>query len=163
MGRASVRATIAAYFAPGNVAGLSTTYRARPKEIPAQAFKLSVGSGSGAVLVIHMPNDDEKRIAMGGATSGGKFDVHDVAMEILFASTKPDALAAQDDHDALIDAFMARFHADRTFGSTNGVPIFQAGEGPAGIRIELTEPVLSKQSFILNGVIRFEAEEWVLA
>jgi hypothetical protein len=46
-------------------------------------------------------------------------------------------------------------------GSTAGVPIWQAGEAPAYIKVELTEPRLGKQNFILNGVIRFEAWEVV--
>lgn len=161
MGRASVRAAIAAYFAPANVAGLSTLYRARPKSIPAQAFKLAAGSGSGAVLVIHLATDEERRLTLGPPTAAQKFNVHDVAMELLFQSVKVDALAAMDDHDALVDALMVRFRTDRTLGSTNGVPIWQAGEDPAGIKLELSEPKLGKENLIVNGVIRFQAYEVV--
>lgn len=163
MGRATVRATIAAYFAPVNVAGLTTTYRSRPKLITAQAYGLAAGGGSGAVLVIHLPNADEKRMAMGGAVSGGKFDIHEVSMELMFQSMKVDSMAAMDDYDALIDAFKARFRADRTLGSADGVPIWQAGEGPNGIKHEGGLPVLGKQNTIINSVIRFDAYEWIEA
>ena len=158
MGRATVRAAIAAYFAPSQVTGLSTTYRSRPKQIPSTAFKLSANAGSGAVLVIHLPNDDEKRLTLGPPSAAQKFNVHDVAMELLFQSAKPDSMVAMDDHDALIDALMIRFRADRTLG-TGGSPIWQAGEGTEGIKVELEKPILSKQSTIVNGVIRFQAYE----
>lgn len=164
MGRATVRAQIATYFAPANVAGLSTTYRARPKEIPGQAFNLSANGGSGAVLVIHLPDDEVRRVTLGPAGTGSqKFDVHQVALELMFRSVKPDAQVAQDDHDALVDALMARFRADPTFGSTNLVPIWSAGETPFGVKKSFTEPKLSKQEFVCNGVIRFEAQEVVIA
>jgi len=162
MGRASVRAAIAAYFTPASLAGLTTTYAAPPKEIPAQAFGLSAGSGSGAVLIVHLTDEDESRIALGGAHDGGKFDTHHIAIELMFQSVKSDAIAAQADHDALIDAFMTLFRADRTLG-TGGVPIFQAGEDSAGIKTMVVQPVLGKQNVILNSVIRFNALEFVEA
>ena len=161
MGRATVRAQIASYFAPANVAGLSTTYRSGPKEIPAQAFDLSANGGSGAVLVIHMARDKETALTMGPENAAQKFDVHDIAMELLFQSVKVDPMVAMDDHDALIDALMVHFRADRTLGSTNGVPIWQAGRDTEGIDIELAEPKLGKQNTIVNGVIRFKAFEIV--
>jgi len=162
VGVASVRAQIAAYFAPPNVAGLSTVYRSRPKRIDPNDFDLSVGGGSGAVLVIHIPRGHETRLTMGPTNAAQKYDVHNIAMELLFQSVKVDTMAAQDDHDALIDALKVRFRADRTLGSTNGAPIWQAGQDPAGIDVELAEPELGKQNFILNGVIRFEAWEIVV-
>jgi|SRR5579859_89197 len=162
MGRASVRAQLASYFSPANVgSSLATTYPSRPKEVPGQAFNLSQNGGSGGVLIIYLPNDDEKRLTLGPPTAAQKFNVHDVAMEVRFQSVKPDAIAAQADHDALIDAIMTQFRKDRTLGSTNGVPIWQAGEGSEGIKLTLSEPKLSKQSFVLNGVIRFQAYEVV--
>jgi hypothetical protein len=166
VGRASVRAAIAAYFTPATVAGLSTTYAARPKLIPEQAFNLALNGGSGAVLIVHLTTDDEHRVAVGGATSGWKFNVHDVALEIKFQSVKADAVVAQADHDALIDALMVRFRADRTLG-TGGVPIWQAGEehdlGNVGIKLDMAEPVLGKQNVLIDCVLRFQAFEGIQA
>ena len=162
MGRASVRAQIASYFSPASVGhGLGTTYRSRPKRIPAEAFGLSGANGSGAVLVIHLPEDDEHPVTIGPENAAQKFDVHEVAMELLFQSVKVDATAAQDDHDALVDAIMALLRADRTLGSTNFVPIWQAGRDEFGIRVQFTEPVLGKQVVEINGVIRYRAFEEV--
>lgn len=160
MGRASVRTAIAAWLAPANIAGLSTTHPSRPKQIPATDFNLGANGGSGAVLVVHLASDDEVRIAVGGPTSGKKQVTHDCALEVLFQSVKPDAVAAQADHDALIDSLMARIRADRTFG-TAGNPIWQAGEGPAGIKIELAEPVLGAQNLIVNAVVRLDVVEQI--
>lgn len=161
MGRATVRAQIANYFAPPNVAGLSTLFRSRPSRIPGQAWNLSAGAGSGAVMVIHMPGSEEKRLTLGPPNAAQKFDVHEIALELMFQSVKLDAQAAQDDLDALVDAFKVRFRADRTLGSTSGVPIWQAGEDPSHIRVEFAEPKLGKQNFIQNGVVRFQAFEVV--
>jgi hypothetical protein len=167
VGRASVRAAIAAYFTPAAVgACLSTTYAARPKQIPQTAFKFSANGGSGAVLVVHLTTDDEHRVALGGAHSGGKFDVHDIALELKFQSVKTDAIAAQADHDALVDAVKTLLRADRTLG-TGGVPIWQAGEdgdlGNVGIRFDMAEPVLTKQAVIIEGVLHFQAYEYLVS
>lgn len=160
MGRATVRAAIAAWLTPASIAGLTTVYPSRPKQIPAQDFGLGTGGGSGAVLVVHLAADDETRIAVGGPTSGKKTVTHKAALEVLFQSVKPDAVAAMADHDTLIDNLMARIRADRTFG-TAGNPIWQAGEGPEGIRLELTEPVLGAQNVIVNAVARFDVVEQI--
>lgn len=160
MGRASVRAQIASYFSPANVgATLSTTYRSRPKTIPGQAFNLAANGGSGAVLIVYLTDDEETRLTMGPPNAAQKFNKHNVALEVRFQSVKADAQVAQDDHDALIDAIMIQFRKDRTLGSTSGVPIWQAGEGPEGIKFVPSEPKVSKEAFIANGVIRFQAWE----
>ena len=161
MGRATVRAQIASYFAPANVAGLSAIYRSRPNRIDPRVYNLSAGFGSGAVMIIHMPNDDETRLTMGPTDAAQKFNKHDISIEVLFQSVKVDAMAAMDDLDALIDAFMVRFRADRTLGSTNNAPIWEAGQDPVGIKVEFAPPKLGKQNFIQNGIIRFQAWEVV--
>lgn len=162
MGRASVRAQIASYLSPASVGhGLGTTYRARPKNVPAEAFQLGAGGGSGAVLVVHLTRDDEHPVTIGPETAAQKFNVHDVTVEVFFQSTKDDAMVAMDDHDALIDALMARLRADRTLGSTAYVPIWQAGRDEFGIQVDFAEPVLSNQILKIDGVIRFRAFEEV--
>jgi len=160
MGRATVRAAVAAWFAPANVAGLNSTFAARPKDIPGTAFNLGGNNGSGSVLIVHLTDDSEVRTAVGGAHSGEKFNTHHIALEVIFQSVKVDAIAAHADHDALIDALMVQIRADRTFG-TNGNPIWQAGEGAEGIKVQLAEPVLGKQNIIINAVIHLDALEYV--
>src|SRR5579872_4722538 len=100
MGRATVRAQIASYFAPASVGSvLATTYRSRPKTVPAQAFGLAAGGGSGAVLIVYLTDDDETRLTLGPPTAAQKFNKHEVALEVRFQSVKPDAQVAQDDND----------------------------------------------------------------
>lgn len=162
MGRASVRAAIAAYFAGQVIPNLTTVYRARPKLIPASAYGLSTGNGSGGVLIVHLTSDDEVRRAFGGMTGGRKTDVHQVALEVRFQSLKVDAMAAQDDHDALMDGIIGSIRADRTLG-TAANPIWEVGEDPDGIKVEMAEPKLVKQVLKINAVVRFNAWEWVVA
>lgn len=165
MGRAAVRLAVAAYFAPPNTANVATLYRSRPKVVPGQAYNLAAMGGSGAVVIVHLTRDPEVREAMGGLTSGERYNRHQVALEIRLQSVKPEAMDAQDDYDAVVDSIFAMIHADRTLGTGGGATgaVWQAGEGPAGIVHQPAEPVLTKQSVRLDGVVRFEAWEWVQA
>ena len=168
-GQAAARAAIAAWFAPANVPGLSTIYRAMPKLEAGHDFDLAAGAGSGAVMVVHLTGAHENRIAMGGLTSGEKFAKYDLALQVFFRSVKTDAMVAQDDQDALIDVVYARWRADRTFGTTpasyNGsnATIWQAGEGSAGIEYQQTEMVMSGQVICIDAVIRGEVWLYIAA
>jgi len=163
--RGAIRGAIAAYFSPTNLSAVSTTFRARPKIIPAQAYGLAEGGGSGAVLIVHMTKDPELRRATGGLTSGEKYTRHAIALEIRFQSTKDDAMSAQDDYDTLVQSLFDLIHQDRTLGTGGGATgaVWQAGEGPAGIDHQQSEPVLTKQVTRISGVFKFEAWEWVQA
>ena len=168
MGRADCRTAITTYLTGRAVPGVGAVHPARPKLVDASELDLAGMGGSGAVLIVHLPKDRRLRRALGGRTGGEKTAVHDVALEVLFASVKPDALAAQDDHDQILDAIVAAVEADRTLGcgyqpsGQPAGPIWQAGEGDAGIDVEMAEPVLSGQVLRINAVIRFEAWEWVV-
>ena len=168
MGRAGVRAAMQSYFSGAGLPVVGTVYRSRPKTVPAQNYNLSANGGSGSVLIIHLSRSHERRVELGGAKGGFKVDVHSATLEIRFKSMKADAQAAQDDQDACLDGIVAAIRADRTLGCAynattnqpNG-PIWQAGEGSAGIAVTMFEPEEEEQVLSIFGTVEFEVWEWV--
>lgn len=160
MSRATVRTAVQAFLAPPNIVGLNTVYRARPKLTQGTDYHMSDGPGFGALGIIHIPKSIEERIALGGPTSGKKQVIYMIALEVLFQSVLPKAEDGYDAHDQLVDAIITRIRSDRTFG-TAGTPIWQAGEGVAGIDVDLAEPKLTPQALSLDAVIRFDVVEQV--
>jgi hypothetical protein len=126
--RATVRAAVAAWFAPPNVAGLNTLYSAMPKQAMPQAFRVNLAPGtpSGAVAVVDIERDDEVRIALGGITSGKKEITYTLALDLFMQSIRLHGEDAMSDFDTLIENVKARLRADRQIGT--GGTIFRAGE-----------------------------------
>lgn len=168
MSRASVRAAVTSYLAATPITGVGAVLPSRPKIAQAPQFDPAPLGGSGAVLIVHLTDDHRIRDALGGVADGQKVVKHQIALEVIFRSVKPDATAAQADHDTILDALVSLIEADRTFGggydpTTNepAGPIWQAGEGPAGITVEMAEPVEVDQTIAIDAVIRFEAWELI--
>lgn len=167
MSRAAVRAQITSYLAGANLVGVGTVLSARPRLTQAPQFDPAPMGGSGSVLIVHLVSDRRTRIAVGGQTNGRKVVKHEVALELIFRSVKADGVAAQNDHDQIVDSIVAAIEADRTLGSglqANGAPagpIWQAGEGPAGITVELGEPVEVDSTVAIEAAVRFEAWELI--
>lgn len=138
MSRATVRAATVAWFAPPNVAGLYTVYKAQPKLIPNTAYRAGApaGTASGAIMFPHIEEETEHRIAFGGATSGHKLIEYKLGLVVRFLSVRTKSEDAQDDYDALIEAVKQRIRQDRTWGtSASANPIFEAGDRGPGIHL----------------------------
>ena len=90
---------------------------------------LTDGRGMGAVMSVHIAEDGERRIALGGPTSG--FKSRPLALELWVWHYARTATVedAQADLDDLLDAIVARIHGDRTLGGA----VMEAGESPRGI------------------------------
>ena len=90
---------------------------------------LADGRTMGAVMSVHIAGDSERRIALGGPTSG--FKSRPVALElwVWHMARTPVSQDAQADLDDLLDAIVARIHGDRTLGGT----VVEAGESQRGI------------------------------
>lgn len=91
---------------------------------------LTAGRGMGAVMSIHISGDSERRIALGGPTSG--FKARPVALELwVWHYARTTVIEdAQADLDDLLDAIVARIHGDRTLGGA----VVEAGESQRGIQ-----------------------------
>ncbi len=163
MTRLFVRQTVAAWFAPPSVPGLNTVYRGEPKQVPGTDFFAGTPAGtpSGAVAYPYVETQNEHRIALGGPHGAWKQADHDVALIVRFVSNQQTGEAAQDDHDALIDAIVDRLRADRQLGTTiDQTPhIFQAGEGDtvggADIHILSDLPKLANNQLVIWSAVRF--------
>jgi hypothetical protein len=124
MSRSTARAAVAAFFAPPAVPKLNGIKAGLPKLTEAGDW-FSDTSGSGALGFIHIERQMERRIAIGGATSGVKLRVYDFGLVVILRSAKPHGEDATTDNDSILDHVVAHLQADRTLGGS----VFQAGEG----------------------------------
>lgn len=158
MSRAVIRAALAAYIAPPNIAGLNKVYTSQPKIIQGPEFFQPglTGFASGAVASVFIEREVELRKALGGATSGKKRINYDIAILIQFRSTKPRSEDAMDDYDALIERLKVRIRTDRTLGSPS---IFQAGEAELEVISDL--PKLSNDETMIFSALRMDIAEFI--
>lgn len=170
MGRQFVRQTVAAFFAPPAVVNLNTVYTAAPRRVMGQEYFAGAAAGtpSSAVAFPYVSDMERRRIALGGAHSGWKMVGYTVDLQVFFASNQLSAQAAEDDHDALIDAIVTRLESDRQLGTVVGAApyIFQAGEGDPvtggpDIHVMTDLPRKDQQMLLIWSVVRFRAMEAV--
>jgi hypothetical protein len=158
MSRATVRAAVQAFFAAPAVAGLNNVYTSFPKRIPGGDFRLNQPSGtkSGAVGVVHLIDEREERIAIGGATSGKKWVHYTVELQVYCHSIEMHAETAMAFFDTVIDGVKAHLRSDRWL---DDYPIiFEAGERELmGIYGE--PKVLADGASEIWGAVRFEVSE----
>jgi hypothetical protein len=119
---------------------------------------LTAGRGMGAIMGVHLPDTMERRIALGGPTSGIKRHTLSVQLAVFHLALLPSASPTQDaqtDLDDLIEAIVARIHGDRTLGGA----VVEAGESPAGIRVSSAVPVNEPATRVMQDVvISFDAD-----
>lgn len=175
MTRADVRQGVATYFGgitydpvyriwrptPLAAAGLAGVRQFFPKRQSDDDFTFGYDPprGMGAVMVVHIPNESEVRIAIQGATGGIKRQTYAVELHLFHLAMRPHTEDAQADFDGLIEAITDRIRADRTLGGI----VVQAGEGDAGITKSMSEPYINGERTESYGVIRFEANDFPTA
>lgn len=127
MSRATVRQAVYDFFSSPPVDGLTTIHRSPPRIVGGGEF-FGPGSDSGAVGLVHIADQEERRIAIDGAHGGVKERDYTVWVFVLFRSKESDFDQATSDLDALLDNLVDRLQSDRTLGGQ----VFQAGEGREG-------------------------------
>lgn len=158
MSRATVRAAILSFFAPPAVPGLNTLYSAHPKRISGPDFRAGqpAGTQSGAVGVVFLSGENEKRIAIGGEHSGKKRVFYQAEIQVFMHSIHSKSEDAMADFDAVIDGVKARLRSDRRLD--DWPVIFEAGEG--SLSGAYGEPrVLQDGSTEIWGSVQFEVSE----
>ena len=144
MSRKTTRHLVADYLTAHKPAGVGTVFASPPKVARTgdALAGLPAGTPSGSVVYVEILRSQELRVGVGGPTAGKKTVVHDLRLHLLFRSVRPKAEDAMDDHDDQVEAILALIRADRTLGSTTATPspIFQNGEGSAGITVETGMP-----------------------
>lgn len=170
MGRAGVRAAYQTYLQEANIPYLGTVYAARPtilseddytQTLTGQAITESA-NGSSCVVVINIVGDKRERMADTGRGAVNDTNIHKMVLELFFASSSGDAVSAQQDYDAVVDALIITLRANPTPGGT--AVVWSAGEYTAGVVHDQDEPFSSADGLtvLINGVIRYDAYEWVV-
>lgn len=158
MSRTTVRKAVTEFFSPPAVPMLSAVYSSIPKRVPGPEFRktLSAGTKSGAIAIVAIAGENERRIAIGGEHNGRKRVFYDVILEVKMHSVHTHSEDAMADFDILIDNIKEKLRSDRRLAN-DGV-IFEAGEGY--LTGEYADPeVMNDGSTIIWGVVRFEVSE----
>ncbi|MGD0387185.1 MAG: hypothetical protein ABSB73_13765 [Solirubrobacteraceae bacterium] len=167
MGRVAVRDAVAAYLTNAALPYVGTVYPARPviltedayeQTLLGEAIALTIAGGSSAVLVVNIPSDERMRRADTGRGAVNDTRIHQVALEVWFASAGGDGVQAQQDYDGIVDAVVTLIRADATLGGL----VWSAAEYTAGIHHEQAMPYTDADGAVVQipGVIRFEVWEW---
>jgi hypothetical protein len=160
MSRATVRAAIAAYFAPPAVVGLNRVYTSMPKRVEGPNFRdmQPAGTYSGAVAIINIESESETRRSIGGEHSGWKRVSYTVALDIYSHSIHRRSEDAMADFDTVIDGVKAHLRSNRRL--EDYPQIFEAGE--IFLDGDYGEPkVLQDGSTEIWGTVRFEVSEFI--
>lgn len=139
MGRTAIRYAIAAQMEGLGVPYLGTVFPARPVIMQEEAYTETMSgmaveqseAGSGCVLVVNIPNDHRSRTTLTGRGHVDDFNIHKIVLELFFACTSGEGVAAQDDYDSIVDALIIAIRANPTPGGSSVV--WSAGEFRAGV------------------------------
>ena len=175
MSRRDVRTGIATYFGGSTYDAVSRIYRPTPlaaaglagvrlyfaKRVPDSdyTFGLAEGRAMGTLMVLHLPNENETRIAIQGATAGIKRQTYSIELHLYHLAQTQHSEDAQADFDDVLDAIVEHIRADRTLGGI----VVQAGEGDAGITKTMSEPFINGERTESYGVVRFDAHDFPTA
>jgi hypothetical protein len=130
MSRATVRAAVAAWLTPTAVTNLAHIYEHPAKLTNEGDFVLPNGTAMGGIVFIQLEAHREKRIALGGPTSGIKWRRYQIVLVCLLRSASNLSQDAGINNDVFLDALVSRIQANRQLGTAGSqTPIFQAGEG----------------------------------
>jgi hypothetical protein len=135
------------------LAGVAPYFQERFRDEVIAIKGLADGRGRGAVMCVHIGQTKETR-----HSTGGIFKVpYAIQLYVWHLSLVPTVQDAQADRDDLVEAIIARIHADPTLGGT----VVQAGEGVDGIDISTPPPVIEPSTSTRvrqDTVISFAAE-----
>ena len=166
MARAAVRAAAQSFFQGLDLPYVGTVFPARSyvhgedyEQNAALQYSASV-NGSGAVLVVNIPSEKRQRRAMTGRGGVNDSCIYRLALEVYFASTSGQPVAAQEDYDAIIDEIILQVRANPNLG--NPIAVWSAGEFNYGVEHEQSEPWTEEDgtTIFITGVVRFEAWTW---
>ncbi|MFJ6085172.1 hypothetical protein ACIQI8_27565 [Streptomyces sp. NPDC092369] len=148
------------------VSGVGVVRRGAPTDDKAADYFVGMdpGTRTGSVVLVTIPRQHERRVAVGGEHSGMKLIVYDTILRVFLRSNTPYAEDAQDDAYALREALVAHMRKDRTLDGC----VFQAGEhvteaGGDGIDVEYSEA--ASKAGLTKGYfeMRFAAVEYIEA
>ena len=166
MGRAAIRAAAQTFFQNANIPYVGTVLNARAyvhgedyEQNAAMEYTASV-NGSGAVLVVNIPNEKRQRRAMTGRGGVNDSAIYNVALEVNFASTSGQPVDAQQDYDSIIDAIVLQIRGNPNLG--NPIAVWSAGEFDYGVTHTQSEPWTEEDgmTIFITGAVTFQAWGW---
>lgn len=148
---------------PLNANGLSAVYDRFPKRIPDTDYYKFTGSTSrnmGALMVVHIPRIQERRLSIGGLNSGTKEDTVQVILHLYHLAQVTHAETAESDLEQLIDSIYDLIDADKTLGGI----FVGAGETAYGIQSEMGIPYVKEPERIEQyATVSFESSTFYIA
>ena len=167
MGQADTRAAIVAALTAADFTGVGTIYSARgyigeeDYELNAALAYSQTISGSGCVIVVNLIDDKRMRRADVGRGAVNDTNIHMVALELFFANKAGDPIQAQADYDAVVDQVVPFIRYNPTMSAPDTV--WSAGEYTTGVVHKQSSPFTDPDgtTVFINGVVRFEAWEWI--
>jgi|HubBroStandDraft_1064217.scaffolds.fasta_scaffold328266_2 hypothetical protein len=168
MGQAAVRAAITNALVTAQFTGVGAVHAARgyiseqDYEQNAATFYTQTINGSGCVIVVNLGVDDKRmRRADVGRGAVNDTNIHMVVLELFFANKAGDPLQAQFDYDAVVDQVVPFVRYNPTMSAPDTV--WSAGEYQSGVVHRQSTPFTSADgtTVFINGVVRFEAWEWI--
>lgn len=141
MSRQVVRAAVAAFLQPPNVAGLNHVWTSKPKDLGAVSYTQGQppGTANGALGMVSITGQEERPITLDGA-GGGRLVTYQVQVEIFHRSIEPTAEAAMGHFDSVVDGLCSRLRSDPSLAAANPAIISSAHESLA---VEFGEPELA--------------------
>jgi len=127
MSRAEVRSQLTSFLLEAEIKDLRQVFTSFPNRIQFEKNAIP-GSKSRAVAVVFIENENESRIALGGATNGKKRIDYAVAVQVFHHSMWDDATKVMDDFDSTIDGLKDKLRSDHRFGDDTGLTIWQGAE-----------------------------------
>jgi hypothetical protein len=160
-GRVGVRETLSKFISNPPIQNLNQVFTAFPKRINFQLNALP-GQMTRSACVVHIAQERENRLAIGGAHSGWKRVDYTVILQLYVHSLHPESQDAMADFDILIDNIKERLRSDHNFGDSTGVLVWQGAE-PVIIG-RYGEPATAKEGATdIFAELEFEVTEMIQA
>jgi len=169
VGRLAVRNAVTKAVGTAAITYVGTVFPARPTIVQEQDYQQTMQgasvpsspNGSNAVIVVNITSDKRTRDRLTGRGAVGDFNVHQMALEVWFASNKGTGTAAQKDYDAVIDGLFVFIRNHATM--TDATVVWSAGEYRAGVAHEQSEAFTTATGLVvwIFGLVRFEAWETI--
>ena len=167
MGRVAIRTAIQEQIQALAIPYVGTVFPARPVIMEEQSYTQTLNgeaiaasaSGSACMIVVNMPRDKRRRMALVGRGAVDDMNKHQICLELFFASTEGAGIQAQYDYDSIVDALVVAIRAQPSPGGA--AVVWSAGEFDAGVAHEMAQPYTSEEgnTILINGVIKYEAWE----
>ena len=169
MGRKSVRLAIQNQIQEALIPYVGTVFPARPNIVQEQEYTQTLNgmaisesdSGSSCVIVVNMPDDHRQMEAIAGRGFVNDLATHHIALEIWFANTGGDAIAAQLDYDDIIDGLFTLIRNNPTPGGS--AVVWSQGEFKVGVDHVQGQPYNPDEggTILINSKITYDALEWL--